>query len=93
MDGVNSTTAPTGEMLTDYSGAELPAKFVSQTIPRVSTKPHYLRFITLPMELPPPELPIQAKRWPIRVTVQADEIPDDVEEYSQTHEVHVRRRQ
>lgn len=91
VEGVNSATAKADELLTDETGAEQPAMYLSQGIPRISTKPHYLRFVTFPVELPPRDAPIQGRTIPIRVTIQADEIPDEVEEYSATHLVRVRR--
>jgi hypothetical protein len=85
-------TAETPELLPDAKGNEtIPSKFLSSTWPRVGLRPHYEKFAQFPVELPPRDSARQTT-VPIRVRVQADELPDDIEEYVVDYTVHVVRR-
>ena len=69
--------AETSERLRDSSGTEHEAKYLTKTLPRIGTKPghvlYFMGFTDVPAE--------GRKEIPMRLKVQADEIPDDVEEY------------
>ena len=73
------TLAETSERLEGFDGTEYEARYLSKTLPRVGTKPsHVLYFIG------DVQVPTEGRvEIPVRVKVQADEIPDDVEEYSE----------
>lgn len=81
-------TAPTNEKLTGPDGTEYDAKFLSRTLPRVGTKPHHVVYFQFWAET---KRPGDSVAVPIRVKVQADEIPDDIEEYVVDHIVRVER--
>jgi hypothetical protein len=75
---VSSVTTPTDdEKLTAPDGAEYDAKYLSRTLPRVGTKPHHLLHFQFYVHLPEPGEVVV----PVRVKVQADEIPDEIEDY------------
>jgi hypothetical protein len=84
----SSGTAPTDdEMLTAPDGTEYHAKYLTRLLPRIGTKPHHLLHFQFYVEIKEPgEVVI-----PVRVKVQADEIPDDVEDYVEELDVRVER--
>jgi len=86
-------TADTTEMLPDAHGnPTVPSKFGSSTWDRVGIRPHYEKFVQFPVDLPPREGGLSQAIVPVRVRVQADELPDEVEEYVVDHIVRVVRR-
>jgi hypothetical protein len=86
-------TAPTSERLPDEQGQEtVPSKFLSATWSRIRLRPHYEKFVTFPVHLPPRESGLQQATVPVRVKVQADELPDDMEECVVDYTVRVVRR-
>jgi hypothetical protein len=74
--------AETGECLMDATGKEQPAHFLSFEIPRVGRRPHYVKFFRLSVSAVPP--PGEELSIPIKVTADADELPDDEPELSGT---------
>lgn len=84
----SSVTTPTDdEKLTGPDGIEYEAKYLSRMLPRVGTKPHHLLHFQFYVHLAEPGKAV----IPVRVKVQADEIPDDIEDYVEELEVHVVR--
>lgn len=81
-------TTPTEEKLTGPDGTEYDAKFLSRTVPRVGTKPHHVVYFQFYVDT---RQPGDSAEVPVRVKVQADEIPDDIEEYVVDHVVRVER--
>lgn len=81
--------AEEGDLVVDpETGERYEAKFLARTIPRIGTKPHTLLYFKFPVD----DLKsIDEARIPIRVKVQADEIPDDMEEYEETMVVVVKK--
>lgn len=73
-----STPAPTDERLSDPTGVSMDAVYLALELPRVARRPHYVKFARLQFDVA-----IGGERWvPVRFTVQADELPDDVDELS-----------
>jgi len=72
-----ATLAETPERISDSNGTEHEANYLTKTLPRIGTKPgHVLYFMSFA------EVPAEGrKEIPMRLKVQADEIPDDIEEY------------
>ncbi len=86
-------TAPTDELLPDAHGGETVAsKFLSMTLDHVGLRPHYEKFVQFPVDLPPRESGLKQTTVPVRVKVQADELPADVDEHVVDCTVHVVRR-
>lgn len=86
-------TAETSELLPDAHGhLAVPAKFGSSTWERIGLRPHYEKFVQFPVDLPPRESGLSQTTVPVRVRVQADELPDDINEYTVDHIVRVVRR-
>lgn len=86
-------TAETAELLPDAHGNQtVPSKFGSSTWDRIGLRPYYERFVQFPVDLPPRESELSQATVPVRVRVQADELPDDLEEYIVDHLVRVVRR-
>jgi hypothetical protein len=81
-------TTPIDEKLTAPDGTEYDAKFLSCTLPRVGTKPHHVVYFQFYAET---RRPGDSAEMPVRVKVQADEIPDDIDEYVVDHVVRVER--
>lgn len=69
--------AGTSERLEGFDGTEQEAKYLTTTLPRIGTKPgHVLNVMSFA------DIPSEGRlEIAVRVKVQADEIPDDVEEY------------
>jgi hypothetical protein len=85
--------AGTHELLPDAKGEmTVESKYLSSTWPRVGLRSDYEKYVQFPVGLPSPESAFQQTTVPIRVTVQADEIPDDIKEYVVRHVVRVARR-
>jgi len=85
--------APTDELLPDAHGREtVSSKFLSMTLGHVGLRPHYEKFLQFPVDLPPRESGLKQTTVPVRVKVQADELPDDVDEHAVDYTVHVVRR-
>jgi len=76
-----ATQAPAeaAETLVDAQGGRMSSKFLSTELPRVSLRPHYLKFARFPVDVPDQG----EANVPLRVTAQADELPDDVSEVSE----------
>lgn len=83
------TTPTDDEMLIAPDGTEYPAKYLSRMLPRVGTKPHHLLHFQFSIELAKAGDSVVI---PVRVKVQADEIPDDVEDYIEDLAVRIERR-
>ena len=81
-------TTSTNEKLVASDGTEYPAKYLSRMLPRVGTKPHHLLHFQFSIELPRHGDSVVI---PVRVKVQADEIPDDIEDYVEHLDVRVQR--
>lgn len=84
-----TVTAPTDEKLTGPDGTKYEAKFLSRTLPRIGTKPHHVVYFQFYAET---RRPGDSVAIPVRVKVQADEIPDGLDEYVAEHAVRVERR-
>ena len=61
------------EVLPDAAGKEHPGCYLDLTLPVVRVKPHYQRSFRF-------YVPSNCRSIPLRVTVQSDDLPDDVEE-------------
>jgi hypothetical protein len=86
--------ADTPELLPDETGNEtISSKFLASTFDRIGLRPHYEKFVQFPVELPSRESGLSQTTVPVRVRVQADELPDDVDEHVVDYTVHVVRRQ
>ena len=86
--------ADTPELLPDETGNEtIPSKFLASTFDRIGLRPHYEKFVQFPVELPSRESGLSQTTVPVRVRVQADELPDDIDEHVVDYTVHVVRRQ
>lgn len=86
-------TADTPELLPDAHGEEaVLSKYLSTTLEQVARRPHYEKFVQFPVELPPRDSGLKQTTVPIRVRVQADELPDEIDEYVVDYTVHVVRR-
>jgi hypothetical protein len=87
----NGTPLPAeeGDLVVDpETDAGYESKYLARTIPRIGTKPHTLVHFKFPVD----DLKsVEEARIPLRVKVQADEIPDDIEEYEETMVVIVRK--
>jgi len=82
------TTPTDDEKLIGPDGMAYEAKYLSRTLPRVGTKPHHLlhfQFYVATKE------PGEVVVVPVRIKVQADEIPDEIEDYVQDLAVRVQR--
>jgi hypothetical protein len=85
--------APTPERLSDRNGEPtVPSKSLSATWDRIGLRPNYEKYVTIPVELPPIESGLRVATVPIRVKVEADELPEDVPEYVTDYTVRVVRR-
>jgi hypothetical protein len=71
--------APAPEELTDNDGRVWPARYLKLTLPRVSRRSPYARYARVSVEVPSDGV----TSVPVRVTAQADELPDDVHEESE----------
>lgn len=80
--------AEDGDVVIDPTdGTEYQARYLARTISRIGTKPHTLVHMKFPVD----NMRMNDEvRVPIRVKVQADEIPDDVVEYEETMTVLVK---
>lgn len=77
--------ADTDERLPDRQGDEnQPAMFLSSAWPRIRRSPHYEKFVQFPVELPPQASGLRQATVPVRVKVQADELPEAIGEYVRT---------
>jgi len=76
VDRGRSPLLPTDETLLSEAGAPLPARWVSTTCPRVSTRTPVLVFFFV-------QVPASSGHVPIRVKVQCDELAEDVAEVTQ----------
>lgn len=86
-------TADTAELLPDATGnPAIPSKYLASTWPRVGLRPHYEKYVTFPVELPARKSGLRQATVPVRVRVQADELPDDLDEYALDYTVRVVRR-
>jgi hypothetical protein len=86
-------TAPTPELLQDADGEErIASKHLGTTWRRIGMRSHYEKYVTLPVQLPPRETGLQQGTVPVRIKVQADELPDDIDEYVIDYTVRVVRR-
>jgi hypothetical protein len=81
-------TTPTDEKLVGPDGMEYEAKYLVRTLPRVGTKPHHLVHFQFYAET---RRPGDSVVIPVRVKVQADEIPDEIEDYVEDLSVRVER--
>lgn len=86
-NGEQDVVFPTAETLTTSDGATYDSQYVVMTLPRIGTKPHHVLYLQFYVDLPARML----RFIPVRATVQADEIPDDVDEYVAELEVQVLR--
>lgn len=69
-------SADTPEELTDDDGRAWPGQYLDKTIPRVSRRSHYADWVLVSVEVPRDGV----RSVPLRVTAQADELPDDIDE-------------
>jgi hypothetical protein len=74
-----SPPADTPETLTDAEGQTWPARYLSMTFPKVTRRSVYLTFATMSVQVPREG----ERSVPIRVTAEADELPDDEPEASE----------
>jgi hypothetical protein len=88
-DVLSGTTQTDDETLTAPDGTEYPAKYLVRQLPRVGTKPHHLLHFQFYVDL---KTAGEGVVIPVRVKVQADEIPDDVEDYVEDLAVRIERR-
>jgi hypothetical protein len=71
-----TAAAETPEQLTDAEGKVRPAEYLAVTLPKVTLRSWYAKFATLYFDVPAEgEMSV-----PLRVTAQADELPDDIDE-------------
>jgi hypothetical protein len=68
--------ADTPEELTDDEGRPWPGQYLDKTIARVSRRSHYAAFVLVSIDVPRDGV----RSVPLRVTAQADELPDDIDE-------------
>lgn len=87
----SSSPTPTSEVLVDQDREYDDCIFLSRIVPRIGTKPHHTLYFQFTM-LDVPEQPDRELRVPVRIRVQADELPDDIEEYVQDLVVRVAQR-
>jgi hypothetical protein len=80
-------TAETAEVLTDVEGRRFEAEYLARELPRVGRKMDYVGWITFAVAVPPEG----ETSVPLRVTAQADELPDDIQEVSERVMVRVVR--
>ncbi|MEK6276938.1 MAG: hypothetical protein AABM29_02860 [Actinomycetota bacterium] len=88
-DGPGSTAPASGWDVLKDGERDYPAKYLSRTIPEVGIKPHYALYFTFHVNVPDPGQ--GEARVPVRAKVQADEIPEDVDEYVEELVVRVAR--
>lgn len=86
-DETSVLTKTDDEKLTSPDGTEYEAMYLSRMLPRVGTKPHHLLHFRFRIEMQEPGPLV----LPIRVKVQADEMPDDIEDYVKDLMVRVER--
>jgi hypothetical protein len=68
--------AETPEELSDAQGRAWPGQYLSKILPRVTRRSHYATFVSLGIVVPR----TGERSVPVKVTAQADELPDDVDE-------------
>jgi hypothetical protein len=69
----------TDEILVDDDGREWPAKFLALELPRVAMRPDYVKFVHFAIDVPSGG----KVSIPLRVTIEADEMPDDVRQVAE----------
>jgi hypothetical protein len=72
-----SHVAQTPERLTDGSRDGVPGQYLSMEVARVARRPHHLKFIRFAVRLEGLNAEVVV---PVKFTLQADELPDDVQE-------------
>jgi hypothetical protein len=76
-----------GDVVIDDKGNEIPAVYIALVIDRIGTKPDHVVYFQMPIDCSFTHEPVV----PVRVKVQADEIPDEIEEYEESILVRVAR--